>query len=172
MMEAEPRQLRREIDPRLLAGGALSPELERIGHSVIGCAIEVHRMLGPGLLEGIYEEALAYELTQAGLIVQRQVEVVIPYKSIVLRGHRLDLIVENQVIVELKSITTVQDVHRAQLLSYLRAAQKPLGLLLNFNVTLLKQGIDRLINERVLQGPNLPSCSSTSSPSRPSCSHS
>lgn len=168
MNRDQPMRAPREIDPRLLAGGDLPVEIERCSHSIIGCAIEVHRQLGPGLLESIYEDALVYELTEAGLRFERQVEVIIPYKGIALRGQRLDLVVERSVVVELKSITAIQDVHRAQLLSYLRAARLSLGLLLNFNVALLREGIDRIINERAARTCGPVSSSPTSSPSRPS----
>jgi GxxExxY protein len=126
----------------------LPEEIEEVAYRVIGCAIEVHSALGPGLIERLYEDALEYELREAGLRVGRQVEVVIPYKEIELRGQRIDLVVEDCIIVELKAVEAIEPVHRAQLLSYLRAARLPLGLLINFNTKALRDGIRRLINEQ------------------------
>lgn len=144
----------------------LPPELESLTHRVIGCAIEVHRELGPGLLEKIYEDALVYELLQTGLHPRRQVAIDIQYKTTILRGQRLDLIVNDLLVVEIKSISEVLDVHRAQTLSYLRAAGLPLALLLNFNTTLLKAGLDRIFNERALANYVSPLSSSSSRTSR------
>ena len=113
---------------------------------IIGCAIEVHKSLGPGLLESAYEECLVYELRILGLNVQRQLPIPIIYKDIKLDcGFKLDLLVENKVIVELKSVEDIHPVHEAQLLTYLRFANKPVGLLINFNVTLLKNGLRRFV---------------------------
>jgi GxxExxY protein len=113
---------------------------------IIGCAIEVHKSLGPGLLESAYEECLVYELRILGLNVQRQLPIPIIYKDIKLDcGFKLDLLVENKVIVELKSVEEIHPVHEAQLLTYLRFANKPVGLLINFNVTLLKNGLRRFV---------------------------
>ncbi|MCC7388362.1 MAG: GxxExxY protein [Phycisphaerales bacterium] len=140
----------------------LPPEIEELSHRIIGCAIEVHRQLGPGLLEKLYEDALVYELREAGLTVAQQVDIAIPYKSTVLRGQRLDVLVEDQIIVELKSIAQITDINKAQLLSQLRAAQLPLGLLINFNVTVLKTGLSRILNERAIPA----TASRSSRPSR------
>lgn len=151
-------------------------KVEQVAHAIIGCAIEVHRALGPGLLEKLYEEALVYELDVAGLRVSAQREIVVQYKSIQLRGQRLDLIVEESVIVEIKSIAQFADIHKAQLLSYVRAANVPLGLLLNFNVPILKDGLRRIVNDRLRPlNPTPPSPlsstnSSSSIPSSPSSS--
>jgi GxxExxY protein len=117
-----------------------------ITRKVIGCAMEVHRGLGPGLLERIYEEALCYELTTGGLAFERQMPIKLRYKEIELPEQRLDLMVENLLVVELKSVERVPDIFLAQLVSYLRSADLPLGLLLNFNCTLLKEGIYRRVN--------------------------
>ena len=145
-----------------ISKGDLPRSIEDVAHRIIGYAIEVHRELGPRLLEKLYEDALVYELECASLVVARQVEIVLPYKNTQLRGQRLDLMVENQIIIELKAISQVTDFHKSQLLSYLRAARLPLGLLLNFNVTMLKNGLTRIINER-----SIPASSSRSSrPSR------
>lgn len=150
----------------------LSPAVEAVAHSVIGCAIEVHRTLGPGFIERLYEDAFMYELGKAGLAARRQVDIVVPYKEIALEGQRLDLIVEDVVIVELKAVSAVTELHTAQLLSYMRAINKPLRLLFNFHTTVLKDSMKRLINDRWNPAssptnrlaPAVPSCSS--SPSR------
>jgi GxxExxY protein len=118
-----------------------------IGDRVIGCAIEVHKALGPGLLESVYESCLALELTEAGLAYDRQLSLPVKYKHLIIEaGYRLDLLVEGRVIVEIKAIEAVAPVHRAQLLSYLRLGDFRLGYLLNFNVALMKDGIARLVN--------------------------
>ena len=114
---------------------------------IIGCAIEVHKQLGPGLLESIYEECLCYELSQAGISYERQSEVAISYKKNRLSSQlRLDLLVEGLVIIELKSVKSLKPIHSAQLLSYLRLTNIKYGLLINFNVELLKLGIRRIAN--------------------------
>ncbi|MCH8269878.1 MAG: GxxExxY protein [Planctomycetes bacterium] len=147
-------------NPPTLLSKELSAEMEQTSHQIIGCAIEVHRNLGPGLLESIYQQALVYELRQADLSVQQQVEIKIPYKNTTLGGQRLDILVEHSIVLELKSIETILPVHRAQLLSYLRAGGFPLGLLINFNRTQLKEGLVRVFNERVLKNAQSPSRSS------------
>ena len=114
---------------------------------IIGCAIEVHRHLGPGLLESVYEECLCYELSQIGLRFERQVHMPLTYKGIKLDcGHKLDLVVEDSVVVELKSIDDLAPIHHAQLLTYLKTSNKKVGLLINFNVQLLKNGLKRVVN--------------------------
>ena len=113
---------------------------------VIGCAIEVHKVLGPGLLESAYEECLAYELQKAGLNIERQKALPVVYKDIKLDcGYRIDILVENAVVLELKSIDAVSPVHEAQILTYLKFSEKEIGLLINFNVTLLKNGLKKYI---------------------------
>ncbi len=112
--------------------------------TIIGSAIEVHKHLGPGLLESAYEECMVYELSNKGLYVERQKAVPVVYKEIQLDyGYRLDLLVEGTVIVELKTVETFCPVHEAQILTYMKFADKPVGLLINFYVTLLKNGIKR-----------------------------
>ena len=112
---------------------------------VLDAAIEVHKELGPGLLESAYEECLCYELSSRGLKFERQVPLPVCYKGVQLDcGYRLDVVVEDLVIVELKTVTELEDVHTAQVLTYLRLSKLPLGLLINFNVTLLKNGFKRL----------------------------
>jgi len=121
--------------------------LNQITERIIGCAIEVHRALGPGLLESAYEECLCYELSQLGIKFGRQVSLPIIYKGIKLEcGYRMDLVVEELVIVEIKAVERIIPVHEAQLLSYLKLANKPLGLLINFHVSTLKNGLKRLRN--------------------------
>ena len=119
-------------------------EISRI---IIGCAIEVHKSLGPGLLESTYEECLHYELKAAGLKVDKQKPQPIVYKEVKLdAGYRIDLLVEDKVVVELKSVEALNDVHTAQVLTYLKLSGCKLGLLINFNVTKLTNGIKRLVN--------------------------
>lgn len=135
-------------DGRLVGKSDLPPEVEAVGHAVIGSAIEVHKVLGPGLLEGIYEDALMYELEQLGMNVRRQAGAPVIYKGCRLREQTLDLIVEDSIVVELKAIERLADIHRVQLLSYLRITNLPLGFLFNFNVLLLMEGFQRVYNER------------------------
>ena len=121
-------------------------ELNKITEKIIGCAIEVHKLLGPGLLESAYEECLVYELSRAGLKAERQKPVPVIYKEIHLEcGYRIDILVEDLVIIELKTVENFCPVHEAQILTYMKFAQKRTGLLLNFNVTVLKNGIRRYI---------------------------
>lgn len=121
--------------------------LNRLSSRIIEAAIEIHSVLGPGLLESVYRECMIYELRNAGLSVAAERSVPICYKQLRLEGgYRLDLLVENQIIVELKSVEKVLPVHLAQLLSYLRLTNKRLGLLINFNVPRLFQGVSRRIN--------------------------
>lgn len=113
---------------------------------MIGLCMEVHRTLGPGLLESAYEAALAYELSQAGIPFQKQIDLPLDYKGVKLDcGYRLDFIIANELIVELKAVQEILSVHKAQLLTYLKLNHKPLGLLVNFNVPLLKEGIERVV---------------------------
>jgi GxxExxY protein len=117
----------------------------RMSGAVIGCAIEAHRFLGPGLLESAYESCLVYELGARGCRVERQRGLPVVYRGIRIDcGYRLDLVVDELVIVEVKAVESLQAIHSAQLLSYLKLSGLPLGLLINFNVGLLKQGIRRL----------------------------
>jgi GxxExxY protein len=119
-------------------------EINEITEKIIGSAIEVHRLLGPGLLESAYEECLAFELQAKGLNIQRQKAVPVVYKEIKLDcGYRIDILVENTVVIELKTVDAFNPVHQAQILTYMKFAQKSIGLLINFNVTLLKNGIKR-----------------------------
>jgi len=127
--------------------GTESMELNEISKKIIGASIQVHRTLGPGLLESAYEACLKYELEKQGLKVLSQVELPLIYDGMKIDlGYRLDLLVEDSVIVELKAVNKTTPVHEAQLLSYLKLSKKRLGLLINFNVTRLKDGITRRIN--------------------------
>lgn len=119
--------------------------LDRITEKIIGCAIEVHKGLGPGLLESAYEECLCYELEQSGLKFERQVPLPVVYKGVKLDcGYRMDIAVEKAVIVEVKAVENLIPVHDAQLLSYLKLYHKKVGLLMNFHVPILKKGLKRI----------------------------
>jgi GxxExxY protein len=122
-------------------------ELNKITEGIIGAAIEVHRNLGPGLLESAYQAALAYELSQRGYKVEQQKPLPMLYKEIKLdAGYRLDFLVNDKVVLEIKSADKIIPIHDAQILSYLRLSGCKVGLLINFNVKLLKNGIKRFIN--------------------------
>ena len=119
----------------------------QLSNLIIGCAIEVHKVLGPGLLESAYENCLAYEISQKGVTILQQVPMPIVYKEVQLdHGYRMDLLVDNRVVVEVKSVEFISDVHGAQLLTYLKLGDYRLGLILNFNTSTLKSGIKRLVN--------------------------
>jgi GxxExxY protein len=119
---------------------------EDITSSIIGSAIEVHKLLGPGLLESAYEECMIYELNKKGLSILKQKPVPVIYKEIKLNcGYRLDLLVENKVLVELKAIEAIHPVHEAQVLTYMKFANIKVGLLINFNILVLKNGIRRFV---------------------------
>lgn len=119
-------------------------ELSKI---VFDCALKVHRNLGPGLLESSYEECLFYEIKKLGLIVEKQKALPLVYEEVKLDiGYRIDIIVENKLIIEIKSVEALNDVHFAQLLTYLKLTNCKLGLLINFNVALIKNGIKRVVN--------------------------
>lgn len=118
-----------------------------LSNIIIGCAIEVHRQLGPGLLESAYKTCLSYELIQKGLNVNIEKPMPIIYKEVKLdHGYRIDLLVDNKVVIEIKTVEALNDVHTAQVLTYLKLGNYKLGLLLNFNVGILKNGIKRIIN--------------------------
>lgn len=115
---------------------------------IIAAAIEVHKHLGPGLLESAYEECLAHELKLEGFVFERQKSIPVIYKKIRLDcGFRLDFIVENSVILELKSCDKIEEIHKAQLLTYLKLTEIQIGLIMNFNVPLMREGIIRLVNK-------------------------
>jgi len=120
---------------------------EELSGAIIGAAIEVHQGLGPGLLESAYEECLCYELSARQIAFQRQLELPVTYKGIRLDcGFRIDMMVENKIILELKSVEALQPIHEAQMLTYLKLSNRKLGLLINFNVIVLKDGIKRIIH--------------------------
>jgi GxxExxY protein len=142
--------MKEKSKPEVTEGTETFRSLNDVTNAIIGAAIEVHRHLGPGLLESAYEECLCYELSEARLSFLRQVPIPVQYKGIKLDcDFRLDLLVENAVIIEIKTVDRLVPVHTAQLLTYLKATNKPLGLLINFNVPILKQGIKRVSNHYV-----------------------
>jgi GxxExxY protein len=120
-------------------------ELDKLTEKIIGCAIEVHRVLSPGLLESSYEAAMCVELTDAGMRFQKQVVIPALYKGRNIGEYRLDMIVEDSVVVELKSVQKLDPVFEAQILTYLRVTGKKVGLLINFNNRLLKNGVKRFV---------------------------
>jgi GxxExxY protein len=133
--------------------------LSALTEKIIGAAIEVHRHTGPGLMESAYEECLCHELSQLGLSFRRQVELPVLYKGVKLDcGYKLDLVVEDAVVLELKAVDQLLPIHNAQLLTYLKLSGKRVGLLLNFHAPILTKGIKRLINNS-----SVPSATSVSS---------
>lgn len=119
-------------------------EINELTEIVIGCAIEVHRNLGPGLLESAYQECLFYELKTQGLYVEKEINLPIIYKDIKIdHGYRIDLLIKNRLVIELKTVEKFTDVHTAQILTYMRLGDYSTGLLINFNTKLLKEGIKR-----------------------------
>jgi GxxExxY protein len=122
--------------------------LNQLSSKIIGAAIEVHKTLGPGLLESAYEQCLCHELSIQGLLFEKQKPLSIDYKGKKLDcGYRLDVVVEKKVIIELKSCEKIEPIHKAQLLTYLKLSGLNLGLILNFNVSLMRDGIVRIVNE-------------------------
>ncbi len=122
-------------------------ENKKLTEIIIGCAIKVHKTLGPGLLESAYQECLFYELHKQGLKVKKEVSMPLVYDDVKLEcGYRLDLFVEDEVILELKSVDQLNDIHLAQILTYLKLADKRTGILINFNVTQLIHGVKRVVN--------------------------
>jgi GxxExxY protein len=125
----------------------VSGEIEALATTVVNAAFSVHKTLGPGLLESAYHECLAIELSLAGLRLQRELSLPLTYRGQVIpNAYRLDMIVHDRLLVELKAIESVQPIHRVQTTTYLRLLQLPLGLLINFNVPLIKDGITRVLN--------------------------
>ena len=121
-------------------------ELNELSNKIIGLAIKVHRALGPGLLESSYQECLCYELAVAGFLVEREKALPLIYEEVKLDiGYRIDILVDNKIIIEIKAVESITDVHIAQVLSYLKLSNNRIGLLINFNVKLLKDGIKRLV---------------------------
>jgi GxxExxY protein len=127
--------------------GAETQSFKEITEQVIGACIEIHKQIGPGLLESAYEECLCYELSQRGIRFERQKPLPVKYKGVSLDcGYRLDLVVEGEIILELKTVESLLPIHEAQLLTYLKLSELTLGLLINFNVPVLKDGIKRIAN--------------------------
>jgi GxxExxY protein len=119
-----------------------------LSNIIIGCAIKFHKALGPGLLESAYEECLNYEITKTGLKVEKQKPQPLIYEEVKLDcGYRIDLLIDNKLIIEIKSVEALNDVHLAQVLTYLKLSNCKLGLLINFNVALLKKGLKRVVNK-------------------------
>ena len=122
-------------------------EINELTYKVIGLAIEVHKELGPGLLESAYQECLFYELKNAGLKVEKEKALPVIYKDIKLdHGYRIDLLIENKLVIEIKTVENFTDVHFAQILTYLKLGNYPIGLLMNFHSKILKNNIKRFIN--------------------------
>ena len=123
-------------------------DINNLSYKIIGLAIEVHKELGPGLLESAYQECLYYEIKNAGLYVEKEKALPIIYKDIKIdHGYRIDLLIENKLVLELKTVEKYTDIHFAQVLTYLKLGNYPLGLLINFNSKILKTNIKRFINE-------------------------
>lgn len=136
----------------------LKMETNEITQKILACAYKVHSELGPGLLESSYEECLFFELLQQNLFVEKQKALPLIYQTVKLDvGYRIDLLVENKIIIEIKSVESLNDVHVAQVLTYLKLSKCKIGLLLNFNVKSLKQGVRRLVNGQL----NITSITST-----------
>jgi len=124
----------------------MAMEMNKLTGEIIGAAIEVHKQLGPGMLESAYEECLSYELSVRGLSIVRQKPVPVVYKEVKLEcGYRIDILVNDAVVLELKSVDVLAPIHEAQILTYMRFAKRRIGLLINFNVTVLKNGIKRYV---------------------------
>lgn len=125
---------------------AIDQDLNLLSNEIIGLAIKVHKALGPGLLESSYKECLFYEIINKGYFAEKEKALPLIYDKIKLDiGYRLDILVENSLVIEIKSVDTLSDIHTAQVLTYLKLSGNRLGLLINFNVTLLKNGIKRLV---------------------------
>jgi GxxExxY protein len=142
MGESEPPRRRGR---QAFGEGEPSTELDEVAYAVIGAAIEVHRLLGPGFLESVYEEALCVELTLRGIRFARQLPIGVQYKGQKVGEARLDLVVDDSLVVELKAVDGIAPIHVAQILSYLKATRLRLGLLISFNVTTLRRGVKRVI---------------------------
>jgi GxxExxY protein len=129
-------------------GAKSTKELEEIVKTILGCALNVHKALGPGLLESSYQQCLYYELVQSGLLVQKEKAMPLVYKDVKLDvGYRMDLLVEDAIVVEVKAKEGLTDIDLAQTLTYLKLGDYRIGLLINFNVKLLKEGIRRIVNK-------------------------
>ncbi|MEO8234344.1 MAG: GxxExxY protein [Flavobacterium sp.] len=130
----------------------ISPEIQALSYKIIGLSIEVHRQLGPGLLESAYQECLFYEIIKAGLKVEKEKALPIVYKEIEInQGYRIDLLIEDKLVIELKTVDNYTSVHFAQILTYLKSGKYPLGLLMNYNSIILKNSIKRFINTSLIK---------------------
>ena len=131
---------------------------DELAHDIIGAAIEVHRHLGPGFLESVYEEALCIEMADRRIPFERQKEIGLLYKNREIGKHKIDLLVGGLLIVELKTVEALAEIHTAQIISYLKATGLSLGLLINFNVPILKNGIQRIVytDRRTAMSPSMP----------------
>jgi len=145
MLNSENNQELQELIEELRVKNRLDEKTEALINSIIGAAIDVHRELGPGYLEKVYEQAMSLELKQRGLAYSTQKPVAVYYKGVKIHGHVLDMIVEEKVILELKSVETVLAIHEAQILSYLKSTGLSAGLLINFKEKLVKDGIKRFV---------------------------
>ncbi len=142
-----PRREDAEDTDLMFEPGLGKHSVNSLTETIIGCAIEVHKGIGPGLLESAYEECLCHELCQKGVSFKRQVQLPVRYKGVKLDcGYRLDILVDDQVIIEVKAVDAIMPIHEAQLLSYLRMLDKRIGLILNFHSTVMKYGIKRIVN--------------------------
>jgi GxxExxY protein len=138
---------REKISHKIHKGSMKKMNENELSNIIIGAAIKVHKILGPGLLESVYERVLCYELRKLNLVVDAQKPIQIQYEEITFdEGFKADVIVEDKVIIEIKSIKSFDPIHHKQLLTYLRLSKKKLGLLLNFNVDIMKKGIKRVVN--------------------------
>ena len=127
----------------------ISEDLNKISYTIIGLTIEVHKHLGPGLLESAYQECLYFEIKNEGLIVEKEKSLPIIYKGLKLeQGYRIDLLIENKLVIELKTVDNFTPVHYAQILTYLKLGKYPLGLLINYNSKILRNNIKRFINTK------------------------
>src|SRR5262245_35265017 len=135
----------KEMNLKLRIKSTLPPETDTLIQRIIGLAMEVHTALGPGYIETIYERAMCYELDKAKISYLRQIEILVPYKDINISGQRLDLLVEKQLILELKTVDQINAIHQAQILSYMKSQQIRAGLIINFKVEHLRLGIRRFV---------------------------
>lgn len=127
-------------------------KINELSYRIIGCAIEVHKILGPGLLESAYQNCLIFELEKIGLKVEKEVSLPIIYKEIELNhGYRIDLLINDLIVIELKTVEELTEVHKAQILTYLKLGEFPLGLLINFHSKILKNNIKRFINTKKIE---------------------
>ncbi|HEY8293277.1 MAG TPA: GxxExxY protein [Thermomicrobiales bacterium] len=133
-----------EGNARINDGKATRANLNQLSHEIIGAAIEVHRSLGPGFLESVYEEAVCVELELRKIPFVRQLDIAVAYKGHAVGAGRIDILVDHAVVVELKAVEALAPIHQAQILSYLKSTGYQLGLLINFNVTVLRDGVKRI----------------------------